>query len=344
MNAESASAIETVPGRTDLLRQHLAILTAVILALALVGCSEEDCLNCVELPAPVVPTGVHSISGDNEVIVQWYDISYSPYDGEYNENVVGYAIYSRYFTEGDENDPGRSFGSDPIGYVAWDENFDPYSGLHWFYDLAAVNGERYEYAVTAVNAAGRESALSFEFVVDAPLPMGQTDIFDAGTTAALGGFDFSALEGGRMNPDTPGTTADIRVVFAGDVPYVESVRPLEVRILDAGVHTWIDDDGNVRFDFEGVSWAPWDGWSLTGRLELVAGHIYVVEIIEPNDNPETDGPLHYAKFGVEAVNVLNPAARFIRMPWAFQTIVGLPELSVPDPIGVVSPQPVVMEF
>ena len=342
MIANTASATETVPGRTDLLRQHLVVPAAIILALALVGCSEEDCLNCVELPAPVVPTGVHSISGDNEVIVQWYDISYSPYDGQYNENVVGYRIYSRYFTEGDQNDPDREFGS--IGYVEWDENFDGTSGLHWFYDLDAVNGERYEYAVASVNAAGRESALSYEFVIDAPLPMGLTELFDATVTADLAGFDFSALENGRMNSDTQGSTADIRVVFEGNVPYVESVRPQEVRILDAGVHTWVDDEGGIHFDFEGVSWAPWDGWSLTGRLELVAGHIYVVEIIEPNGDPQTDGPLHYAKFGVESVNVANPPTRFIRMPWAFQTIVGLPELSVPDPTGAVSPQPVVMQF
>lgn len=343
MDAKSASATETVPGRTDLLRQHLAIVPALILALALVGCSEDDCLNCVELPAPVVPTGVHTISGDNEVIVQWYDISYSPYDGQYNDNVVGYRIYRRDFLEGDQYEPDRTF--DPVNEVYWDQNFDPYSGLHWYYDLETENGRRYEYAVAAFNAAGGESALSYEFVIDAPLPMGRTDLFDAGSAqVSLSGFDFGELEGGRTNPQSPETSADIRVVFVGDIPYVETVRPLEVRILDAGVHTWIDDEGELQFDFAAVSWAPWDGWSLTGRLELVAGHIYVVEIIEPNGNANVDGPLHYAKFGVEQVDVDDPDAKFIVMPWAYQTIVGLPELSMPDPTGPTAPEPVVMKF
>ena len=90
----------------------LTVLLAVSLftLLALVGgCSEDDCVNCVELPLPVVPTGVHSISGDGEIIVQWYDISYAPYDGSYNPNVETYYIYSRFFEFGDEDDPNREF-------------------------------------------------------------------------------------------------------------------------------------------------------------------------------------------------------------------------------------------
>ncbi len=54
-----------------------AILVSAVVLLA--GCeSDDDCLNCVDLPPPVVPTGVHSISADDLVIVQWFDISYAP--------------------------------------------------------------------------------------------------------------------------------------------------------------------------------------------------------------------------------------------------------------------------
>ena len=141
--------------RTDGTRARSAMLVAALVVVAglLAGCeSDDDCLNCVDLTPPVVPTGVHSISGDNLVIVQWYDISYYPYTLSYNENVVKYVIYSRFYEEGDNAIPDREFFY--IGEVAWNENYDEYTGLHWFEDFEAENGYRYEYAVAAVNAAG----------------------------------------------------------------------------------------------------------------------------------------------------------------------------------------------
>ena len=183
-------------GESRIHRFRFAMMTMPFLGLLLLGaCQDDDCINCLELGPPVVPTGVHSISGDGEVIIQWYDISYSPYDGRYNENVVSYRIYSRFYTEGDEQDPDRDFYL--IGEVAWDENFDPATGLHLFYDVDAVNESRYEYAVAAVNVAGLASALSYEFITDAPLPMSpyETDVelFDSLSAefSHLGGFDFS---------------------------------------------------------------------------------------------------------------------------------------------------------
>lgn len=297
------------------------------------GCGEEDCVNCVGMPRPVVPTGVHSISGDNEVIVQWYDISYAPYDGTYNENVVGYKVYSRYFAEGDQYDPDRVFYV--IGEVAWDENFDPSSGLHWFVDADATNGERYEYAVSAVNAAGGESALSFEFVTDAPLPMSVTpvELYDGnGAFANLSGFDFRAagLGGtGRVDPFVANTTADIYVAYAGGIPYLHAISE-DVRVQDFGVFT----DGAGNLIFEGVSWAPADGYSATGVVEIVAGHIYVIEIYDP-----VARTLHYAKLGVTLVGT---AA--VRAHWAYQLIEGLPELSVPRGGKPVDVEPVTLRL
>ena len=293
-------------------------LLSGLLLVALAGCQGDDCVNCVELPAPVVPTGVHSISGDDVVIVQWYDISYPPYDGDYNDNVVSYIIYSRYYAPGDENDPSREFYR--IGEVAWDENFDPVTGLHWFEDLEAVNGEQYEYAVAAKNAAGQESALSYELVTDAPLPMGlnPVELFAVnGDNSHLAGFDFSALDHGRVDPTTPGTTADIQIEFDGGIPYVVTTRP-SVHIQDFGVFT----DGSGDLIFEGVSWAPADGYSNTGVLELVRGHIYVLEIVD-YDGPQVE--VYYAKFGVVQIG-----AQSVQIIWAYQTIQGLPELSVPQ--------------
>jgi hypothetical protein len=76
--------------------------------------------------------------------------------------------------------------------------------LHWFDDSAAVNGERYEYAVSAVNVVDQESALSYEFVTDAPLPLSEVPVelfFAGGAQGHLAGFDFSMLEAGRVDPD-----------------------------------------------------------------------------------------------------------------------------------------------
>lgn len=316
-------------GRLDLSfvtgrRLHLVQLPLLLLlaGLMLGGCGEDDCVNCVGLPLPVVPTGVHSISGDGEVIVQWYDISYAPYDGTYSESVAGYRIYWREFSEGDQHDPNRRF--DLIAEVAWNENFDPTTGLHWFVDNGidggddfVVNGGRYEYAVSAFNAAGGESALSFELVTDAPLPMSATpiELYDAnGAFPNLAGFDFSALEQGRTDPFAPGNEADVYVAFQGGVPYLHAVSA-DVRVQDFGVFS----DGNGGLVFEGVSWAPADGYSATGVLEIVAGHIYVIKIYDPLAQT-----LHYAKLGITAVG-----SGAVLAHWAYQLIEGLPELSQP---------------
>lgn len=327
------------PRRSDRMRRftHLLPLVAVLAVLGLTGCSDDDCVSCVELEPPVVPTGVHSITGDNYVEVRWIEISYAPYEGTYSENVVKYNVWRRNFVDGDENDPDRVF-TDLLGEVAWDENYISALGLHYFEDWTAVNGQRYEYAVESVNAAGLRSALSFELVTDAPLPMSlaAVELFDAGSAAgALGGWDFSALESGRVDPNLGGTPADIRV-FWDDLRQgmmVETMDPVNVLIQDLGVFSY--DDGSLWF--EGVSAAPWDGWSNTGIIELVLNHIYVVEIWDPGSQT-----LHYAKFGVTEVND-GADPRSIRMHWAYQTISGLPELSV-QPERNLDEEPVVLRL
>lgn len=288
-----------------------SVLLAISLLSLMAGCSEDDCINCIELPPPVVPTGVHSISGDGEIIVQWYDISYAPYDGAYNENVVTYYIY-RYFDDA-SHEPGFYI----IGEVDWDQNYDFDSGLHWYVDRDVEFDTQYEYAVTAVNAAGRESALSYEIVLDVPVHIGDVPVGlynNNGANPQWSGFDFSGMAYGRTDPNAGNTKADILVAYQGNVPYVQTVRST-VKIQDFGVFLAEDDLGNAFLVFEGVSWAPENGYSNTGVMELVLGHIYVVEIYDPVDG------LHYAKFGV--VGISSDAVEIV---WAYQTMEGMPEL------------------
>lgn len=300
--------------RTNSARIFIVITIAALLLVG--GCETEDCINCIELPPPVVPTGVHSISGDFLVTVQWNDISYHPYDGNYNANIESYYIYSRFYQDGDEyNYPNREFFL--IGEVAWNENFDPISGLHWFYDTDVENGERYEYALAAVNSAGAESALSYELVTDAPLyhSLAPVRLHDAnGSSPHLSAFDFSLMDYGH-DASHAGFLADIEIQFDGAVPYVHTTRSA-VSLQDFGV--FLDGEGDVIF--EGVSWAPADGYSLTGVLELIEGHIYVVDITEYPYGT------HYAKFAVKEVG-----PGYVEIIWAYQIIAGLPELSVPHP-------------
>jgi hypothetical protein len=317
-----------------------AVLVAVLVSLVvlLAGCeSDDDCLNCVDLPPPVVPTGVHSISADDLVIVQWFDISYAPYDDSYNENVVKYVIYSRFYEEGDHAIPDREFFY--IGEVAWDENYDGDTGLHWFYDFDVENGLQYEYAVASVNAAGLESALSYEFVVDAPLPMSPfangnyipVTLHDGnGIQANMSGFDFAAAAGNQGNinagrVDPAAGSYDIEIVFENGIPYVLA-NTSRVVLQDFGVFS-----SSGQLIFEGVSWAPADGYSQTGKIELVAGHIYVVEI--------QGAQLHYAKFGVTGTYTAS-----VDIIWAYQTIAGLPELKAPEDLETGSVKPQVVSF
>jgi hypothetical protein len=319
-------------GRTARRSARAMILMAVLGAgLFLAGCSDDDCLNCADLPPPVVPTGVHSISGDGYVIVQWNDLVYSPYDGAYNEHLVSYEVYRRYYEFGDENNPNRTFDPVPIATIDWDENYDSGSGLHWYVDENVTNGSQYEYAVASVNAAGDRSALSYEFVVDAPLPMSPLDndgwfvplaIFDGNAVGATGyGFVFARaaaspgqLNYGRVTPGVEILLADIEVFFSSGTPFVTRGGN-HVRLQDLG--DFNDGFGNVLF--EGVTWAPVNGYSATGTMELVAGHVYVAEI--------TTGPgtVHFAKFGVDSIG-----SGVVNIIWAYQLIANLPELSAPS--------------
>jgi hypothetical protein len=80
-----------------------------------------------------------------------------------------------------------------------------------------------------------------------------------------------------------------------------------------------------------VGWAPADGYSQTGKLELVTGHIYVLEI--------RDSQLHYAKFGVTGTNSAS-----VNIIWAYQTIPGLPELKAPEDRETGPAKPQIVSF
>ena len=317
----SRNRTATRSGRAVLSGVWLIALAPLIL-LGMFGCSDDECVNCPDQGPPAVPTGVFKINGDSEATIYWNDLDYPR-----SETLTAYRVYSRIYQLGDEGDPDRVFYL--IGEVGRDENFDEYSGLHWFVDTEVENGSRYEYAVSSINAAGSESNLSYEFVVAAPLPTSSApvEIFDTeGPNGAMGGFDFSIAalpgESGLVDPSSEGTTADVRVTFSEGIPYLHVVGAA-VSIQDYG--TFLGDDG--EFYFDAVSWAPLYGYSAAGVLELIEGHVYIVEIANNEDD------FHYAKLGVELIRYPeNPGGLdgSVEVLWAYQLINQSPQLRAPQ--------------
>lgn len=255
-----------------------------VAAIGLSGCSDDNCIECVDNDPPAVPTGVFSVTGDEWVTVYWNDI--------YQLDLVGYAVYR------DEVSPDDGDNLyDWLADVAWDENFDAVTGLHWFVDTNVVNGRTYSYAVLAFDMHGNESLLSFEDVTDTPRPEGfNVELVDRALAPALSGFDFSV--GARV--DGALELADIYVLWQGGAPFAFAARA-DVAIQDYG--NVMDDGGFVNLDL--LSYAPLSGWSTTGRAELIVGHAYVVRI--------GSSVYNYAKFAITS-----RSASSVVIDWAYQ--------------------------
>ncbi len=237
---------------------------------------------------PASPAAVTSITGDGEITLQWYP------NGEWD--LAGYRVYRNNQAEGNYR------------RIAWVP-----AGVETYVDDNVLNGETYWYAVSAVDVDGNESALSRDEVFDTPRPAGFGVVmaaysFDPSRCA----YDFSA----ESITDYNDPEADIAYIedpqtggwmLALDVP-----GALTTEIQDAGFHASMDD----------ISWAPVDGWSPRGEVELIPGHVYVVLT---RDN-------HFAKF-----RVTDLTANDVTFDWAYQIAQNNRELRVSEPVVPVTP-------
>ncbi|EQB63657.1 MAG: hypothetical protein RBG1_1C00001G1236 [candidate division Zixibacteria bacterium RBG-1] len=166
-----------------------------------------------------------------------------------------------------------------------------------FVDLDVINGETYYYAVLAFDVHGNESDLSYDCIFDTPRPEGTVTLYDFNQYPNDAGFDFSQEARVAWNS----VNADI---------YLEYFVPDGIFYINTAVGVDIQDFGYVD-NFDNVDFAPNQGWSVLGYVEVILGHAY---IIWTADN-------HYAKIRVE-----NIGASSVGLAWAYQTDPGNGEL------------------
>jgi hypothetical protein len=258
---------------------------SLVLAAALVsGCDEPTAPR--DLTPPAAPRGVYSVTGDGSVTLHWL--------GNTESDLALYRVYTA---------PCASGGACPYTRAGS-------TTATTFTITGLANAQPVYLAVAAVDAAGNESALSYETVRDVPRP--------AGSGLALGefslapntsGFDFSAF---AVRPATDPSTD---MYFATVSGVQKMICPFtDTDIQDAGFASTLD----------AVDVAPASGWSPSGAVELIPGHCYVVRI--------GSTVVNYGKFRVTGLS-----ASQVILDWAYQTAPNEPELRA-RPAGDATPR------
>jgi len=265
----------------------MAATTMIILLL--ISCGEKERVVEVPVPAncaPSAPRHVYAVNLDGTVQICWW--------ANPESDIEGYDVYRGSSYYGEYAYLGTVFAG---GSTAAEFCFE---------DLETANGVRHYYAVTAFDEGGLESDLSYEEVTGTPRPEGQITLYDFESLPASAGYDLSS----RTN--TPQaynlSTTDIYFSGAGGIAIIAAYR--------AGVE--MQDYGYVG-DFDAINYAPVEGWSPTRSVEAIAGHCYIVRLVE------TDG-YHYAKLYVTAVT-----GSYVTFWWAYQTAPGNRDLAPPAP-------------
>ncbi len=172
-----------------------------------------------------------------------------------------------------------------------------------YVDETAINGVTYYYAVSAVDNAGHVSELSAENVFDTPRPEGQEEVFDFAVIPEAAGFSFAAQT--ALSWDN--AAADIYV----DRVYLDVDETVSVFYINAAnINTDLQDMGYTS-SLDDIGWAPAEGWSLVGWMEVILHHTYVIWTADNN----------FAKMRILSIN-----SNSIVFEWAYQTDEGNPEL------------------
>jgi len=201
------------------------------------ACHDGDNLRDREPPA--IPRGVRSITGNNEITIEWFPNS--------EHDLAGYRIW--------KGGDGQNF--DLLKEVSMSKSL-----IEQYIDQNAQNGVTYHYAVSAFDINGNESDLSPEEVYDTPRPSGQNvtlHAYDLFPTRS--GFYFGTTEKGAID------WKDSDIYFAFD-------EEINVRYLYTDNGTQMQDMGYHEY-FEEIDVSPIKGFT-TSFIELIEGHVYVL--------------------------------------------------------------------
>lgn len=265
---------------------HRFLLPLLALGVLIGGCHDSTA-PVRDVYPPAAPRGLSRVNGDREVTLYWY--------ANTEPDLMGYRIYEAPCAT------GSSCPYTQIGAVQAVSG-DPYV-QHVVTGLA--NGEPRYYAVAAVDQYGNESELSYEDVRATPRPAGTgAGMANFLSQPATSGYDLSAYgtPSAVRSYDDPATD-----MFYGY--YVDSLG-YEYHQVFVPYGTDIQDAGYASMD--AVDYAPATGWSVSGTVEAIVGHVYLVWT---DDN-------HFAKFRATSVG----PGRVV-FDWAYQTDLGNPELS-----------------
>ena len=220
----------------------LTTLLTVLLFGSISGCY-VDTSDTDEEP-PAVPRGVRTITGDTQVIVEWYP------NGEYD--LAGYTVWR---------------GRDGTNFDALAEMAE---GATRYTDTTVRNGETYFYAVSAYDTDGNESALSPENAWDTPRPQGQNvALDDYNLFPGRSGFDFSQPQKGSIPWNAAATDIYFGLDTVVNVAYLYSDN--ETHMQDLGYHE----------SFDSIDFVPEFGYT-TLFVELIEGHIYAISTPDGN--------------------------------------------------------------
>jgi len=207
-------------------------------------------------------------------------------------------VYLQWYPNNEDDLEGYNVyrGYSAVGYYDLIETVS----TEYFVDYYVSNGNTYYYAVSAFDVAGNESDLSYDLVYDTPRPEG-TDMLESYLTDPNdAGFDFSTED--VLHYENSHT--DI---------YYEYDETYEIHYMNCADMTDIQDFGYTD-DIDDINYAPEQGWSYLGWVELILGHGYIVWTRDD----------HYAKFRITELD--NGWCRF---DWAYQVDEGNGELVFP---------------
>jgi len=262
------------------------IILVFVVLLLLISCGEKE--KIVEVPVPVdcppsAPRGVFSINLSDRVTIVWYPNPES--------DVEGYDVYR-----------GESLYGDYY-YIGTVEDVDPDPFEYYYDDTDVVQGRQFFYAVAAYDRNGNESELSYEEVSGTPRPEGIVTLYDLDDVPERSGYDLSSKTNTAQRYDLP--TTDF---------YFDRGVDNVARLVCARAGVDIQDYGFVD-EFDIINRSPVEGWSPTGQVEAIPGHVYIFRVLE------SDGT-HYAKVGV--IEVTSQSVSFI---WAYQVAPGNRDLA-----------------